>query len=137
MYPKGREHAAHDRAIIDDDAKWRDILRGLNKTFYHQTVTANRSGLHQPRGGTRSQQGIRAVSHHDQDPVFEFRVQGSTLSYHWATSSPDSTSGPRTGSGFGDPAVRPTEGGRAWRPHRERGELSVDENFYVTASRQP
>ncbi|WP_374164793.1 hypothetical protein [Arcticibacter sp. MXS-1] len=28
------------RAIIGNDEKWRSILRGLNKTFYHQTVTA-------------------------------------------------------------------------------------------------
>jgi aminopeptidase N len=27
------------RTIINDDEKWRSILRGLNKTFYHQTVT--------------------------------------------------------------------------------------------------
>ena len=27
------------RTIIEDDEKWRQILRGLNKTFYHQTVT--------------------------------------------------------------------------------------------------
>jgi hypothetical protein len=25
--------------VINDDEKWRNILRGLNKTFYHQTVT--------------------------------------------------------------------------------------------------
>jgi aminopeptidase N len=29
------------RTIINDDEKWRGILRGLNKTFYHQTVTYN------------------------------------------------------------------------------------------------
>jgi aminopeptidase N len=26
------------RTIIDDDKKWRQILRGLNKRFYHSTV---------------------------------------------------------------------------------------------------
>src|SRR5260370_40957593 len=39
MYPKGGNMLHTIRAIIDDDAKWRDILRGLNKTFSHQTVT--------------------------------------------------------------------------------------------------
>src|SRR5258705_10949283 len=39
MYPKGGNMLHTIRAIIDDDAKWRGILRGLNKTFYHQTVT--------------------------------------------------------------------------------------------------
>ncbi|WP_345954746.1 M1 family metallopeptidase [Mucilaginibacter sp. PAMB04168] len=39
MYPKGANLLGTVRAIISDDDKWRSILRGLNKTFYHQTVT--------------------------------------------------------------------------------------------------
>ncbi|MFD0749858.1 M1 family metallopeptidase [Mucilaginibacter calamicampi] len=39
MYPKGSVLLNTIRTIINDDAKWRDILRGLNKTFYHKTVT--------------------------------------------------------------------------------------------------
>lgn len=39
MYPKGSNMLNMIRTIINDDAKWRDILRGLNKTFYHKTVT--------------------------------------------------------------------------------------------------
>jgi len=26
---------------VNDDDKWRQILRGLNKEFYHQTVTTS------------------------------------------------------------------------------------------------
>jgi aminopeptidase N len=39
MYPKGANMLGMIRALINDDTKWRNILRGLNKTFYHQTVT--------------------------------------------------------------------------------------------------
>ncbi|MFD0763889.1 M1 family metallopeptidase [Mucilaginibacter lutimaris] len=39
MYPKGATLLNMIRTIINDDEKWRGILRGLNKTFYHQTVT--------------------------------------------------------------------------------------------------
>lgn len=39
MYPKGAVLLNMVRTIINDDEKWRNILRGLNKTFYHQTVT--------------------------------------------------------------------------------------------------
>lgn len=38
MYPKGGVLLNMIRTIINDDEKWRQILRGLNKTFYHQTV---------------------------------------------------------------------------------------------------
>lgn len=39
MYYKGGNMLNIIRTIINDDEKWRNILRGLNKTFYHQTVT--------------------------------------------------------------------------------------------------
>lgn len=39
IYYKGANILNMIRHIIDDDEKWRQILRGLNKTFYHQTVT--------------------------------------------------------------------------------------------------
>lgn len=39
MYYKGGNMIHMIRQIINDDAKFRYILRGLNRTFYHQTVT--------------------------------------------------------------------------------------------------
>lgn len=41
MYYKGGSMLHTMRAVIDDDEKFRQILRGLNKTFRHQTVTTN------------------------------------------------------------------------------------------------
>jgi aminopeptidase N len=41
MYPKGSNMLQSIRHSIDDDVKWRNILRGLNKTFYHQTVNSS------------------------------------------------------------------------------------------------
>ncbi len=39
MYSKGACLLHTIRQIVNDDEKWRGILRGLNSTFYHQTVT--------------------------------------------------------------------------------------------------
>lgn len=39
MYYKGANMLHTIRQIINDDEKFRQILRGLNKDFYHQTVT--------------------------------------------------------------------------------------------------
>lgn len=39
MYYKGANLLNMIRTIINNDDKWLQILRGLNKTFYHQTVT--------------------------------------------------------------------------------------------------
>ncbi|UIR54638.1 M1 family metallopeptidase [Sphingobacterium sp. SRCM116780] len=38
MYPKGGVMLNMIRTMIDNDEKWRAILRGLNKDFYHQQV---------------------------------------------------------------------------------------------------
>lgn len=40
MYAKAANMLHTIRQIIGDDEKFRNILRGLNKTFYHQTVTS-------------------------------------------------------------------------------------------------
>ena len=40
MYSKGANILHTLRQIAKDDEKWRQILRGLNKEFYHQTVTS-------------------------------------------------------------------------------------------------
>ena len=39
MYPKGGNMLHTIRQVINDDEKWRRILRGLNQTFRHQIVT--------------------------------------------------------------------------------------------------
>ncbi len=41
MYVKGGNILNTLRTVINDDEKWRSILRGLNKTFYHQTVSTD------------------------------------------------------------------------------------------------
>ncbi|RYF57205.1 MAG: M1 family peptidase, partial [Cytophagaceae bacterium] len=41
MYYKGGNMLHTIRQLVGNDATWRQVLRGLNKTFYHQTVTTN------------------------------------------------------------------------------------------------
>lgn len=68
MYSKGANMLHMIRAIINNDSKWRMILRGLNKEFYHQTVT--------------SQQIIDYISKHagmELAPIFEQYLQFTSL----------------------------------------------------------
>lgn len=39
LYNKGANILHTLRQVVNDDEQWRSILRGLNKEFYHQTVT--------------------------------------------------------------------------------------------------
>ena len=40
MYSKGANLLHTIRQIANDDSKWREVFRGLNKNFYHQTVSS-------------------------------------------------------------------------------------------------
>jgi hypothetical protein len=70
-----------------------------------------------------------------QIPLFEYRVQGDTLSYHWARVVSGFDMPLRVNvSGIGTRLLRPTE---AWQtlasPGVRAGGIRVDENFYVIA----
>src|SRR5260370_21291608 len=84
MYPKGGNMLHTIRAIIDDDAKWRDILRGLNKTCYHQTVTGKQVQDYISReAGIDLTKLFAQYLNTIKDPSFEYRVHGIALSYHY------------------------------------------------------
>ena len=139
MYPKGGNMLHTIRAIIDDDAKWRDILRGLNKTFYHQTVTGKQVEDYISReAGIDLSKVFAQYLTTTRIPVFEYRVQGSTLSYHWTNVVSGFDMPVRLNiPGLGTRLLHPTE---AWQTLEaspragQLGELGVDENFYVTTS---
>lgn len=59
MYPKGSNLVHMIRTIIHDDTLFRSILRGLNKTFYHQTVTTQ-----------QIEEYINKQSHYNFTPLF-------------------------------------------------------------------
>ena len=86
MYYKGGNMLQTIRHAINDDEKFRNILRGLNKTFYHQTVTTQ-----QIENYISSQSGINFRQVFDQYlrtaqiPQFEyyFSDDNKTLHYRW------------------------------------------------------
>ncbi len=84
MYNKGSVILNMIRTIINDDEKWRGILRGLNKTFYHQTVTYDDITKY-----ISDQSGINLLPVFDQYlhyadlPVVEFATINGKLSAKW------------------------------------------------------
>ena len=73
------------RQWINDDKKWREILRGLNDTFYHQTVTteqietyvAQKSGLDLKAFFDQYLRDVRI-------PTLEYKVENQVLKYRWS-----------------------------------------------------
>jgi aminopeptidase N len=85
MYPKGGNMLHTIRHSINDDELFRKILRGLNSTFYHQTVTTKQieDFISQKAGWDYSKvfdQYLRTV----QIPKFEFYFKKNKVFYRWA-----------------------------------------------------
>lgn len=84
LYDKGAQLLGMIRQIINDDEKWRQILRGLNKTFYHQTVeTAQIENFISENAQIDLSfvfdQYLRTI----QIPTFEYYFLNGYLTYRW------------------------------------------------------
>lgn len=84
MYYKGANMLHTIRQIINDDEKWRQITRGLNKEFYHQTVTTQQVEAYiSKQAGTDLSKVFDQYLRDIRIPVFEYVVKGKELSYRW------------------------------------------------------
>jgi aminopeptidase N len=89
MYDKGSNLLNMVRTWVNDDAKWRAMLRGLNKTYYHQTITGQQviDFLSRESGlalGPLFDQYLR----HSALPVLEMRMENNQLLGRWVSSVP-------------------------------------------------
>jgi aminopeptidase N len=72
------------RTIINDDETWRGILRGLNKTFYHQTVTYDDIVNYiSEKSGKKLQPVFDQYLHYKNIPILEFMVIKGRLNCRW------------------------------------------------------
>ena len=135
-YYKGGNLLHLVRQLVGNDEKWRQILRGLQSTFRHQTI----SGA-QVEGYIAKEAGLNLTKVWDQYlrttkiPELEYKLDGGQLAYRWANviagfDMPVAVTIP----GRGAVTLHPTA---EWQ--RDGGALasldgvSVDINYYVTA----
>jgi len=136
MYDKGGNMLLTIRQLVDDDARWRGILRGLNKTFWHQTVTTKQVEDYISRGsgmnlGKVFDQYLRTTK----IPTLEYKLQGQKLSYRWSNVVPGFAMPVKVTTSTGRYGwIRPTESWKSMAVKLGRPEeFSVDESFYVNA----
>jgi aminopeptidase N len=133
MYFKGANVLHTIRQLVNDDARWLAILRGLGATFGHRTVTgAEIEGYIARESGLDLARVFEQYLTTPMVPVLEYRVEGGALSYRWADVVPGFAMPVKvTIAGQGERWLRPTE---AWqRLAAPAGEPAVDEDFYVRA----
>ncbi|MEH6779349.1 M1 family metallopeptidase [Maribacter arcticus] len=132
MYYKGSNILHTLRQVVNDDAKWRAILRGLNSEFYHKTVTTDQIEHYismQMKRDLRPffNQYLRTTK----IPVFEYSIKGKKLMYRYSN----------TVEGFSLPLriliednpvwLEPTT---TWQTQKIKGNLktiTIDPNFYI------
>lgn len=85
MYYKGANMLHTIRTMVNDDEKWRQILRTLNKNFYHQTVTTQ-----QIENCLAEETGLDLTGFFNQYlrttkiPVFEYKFENKTLKFRFS-----------------------------------------------------
>lgn len=129
MYNKGGNMLHTIRQLIDHDEKFRSILRGLNKTFYHQTVSskqveeyiAKKSGLNL---SNIFDQYLRTIM----IPVLEYKISNSQLLYRWINCVPGFNMHVKLEDGT---KLFPTEKWKTKPMQNIKEEIFVDKNFYI------
>lgn len=134
-YPKGANMLMTMRAVVDDDAKWLVMLRGLQSTFGHTTVTAKDIRDYMSRAtGTDLSKIFQQYQETVKIPALEYRFDGKKLSYRWTNVVPGFAMPVRVGvAAERYERVQATE---KWQTVSSRlapgTTLRVDPVFYVT-----
>jgi aminopeptidase N len=134
MYSKGGNMLHTLRQVFDNDERWRRMLRDMNKTFYHQTVTGKQIEDFITRQCGRDlgkvfDQYLRDV----RIPEFTYTIKKGKLQYRWSNCV----------EGFDMPVKISSDNGKTFTTIYPTTSLksldfkgdtvTVDENFYVTS----
>jgi len=132
MYYKAANMIHNIRQVINDDTLFRKILRGLNSTYYHQTVTSKQVEDYISKQSNTDfskvfDQYLRTV----RIPVLEYKIANYTLSYRYSNCI----------DGFNMPLkinfkkqqwIKPTTAWQTLNVYPEGdNKFSMDVNFYI------
>ncbi len=135
QYPKGGNLLHTIRQIVNDDEKWRLILTGLSKDFWHQTVTTKQieTYISQHAGVDLSKvfdQYLRGIK----IPLFQYKIEGDKLTFSWD----------RVVEGFNMPLKVSINGKETWLKPTDKVQtfanggpittVVADRNFYIESN---
>jgi len=125
------------RTIINNDAKFRALLQGLNKHFYHKVVTTGQiENYISSASGINFKQLFNQYLRTAQVPVLEYLLNGHELKYRFSNCNPDFTMPVKTNL-TKDRWIYPTT---SWQylniqNMHAADTLKADLNFYITVKR--
>ncbi|HEX5603238.1 MAG TPA: M1 family metallopeptidase [Pyrinomonadaceae bacterium] len=136
MYPKGGNMLHTIRQIINDDAKWLSILRGLNADFRRQTVTTQ-----QIESYITKKAGIDLSKVFDQYlrttnvPLLKYSMNGKTLSFKYERVVPGFAMPIRVTINGQEKVITPTEAKQTLNFPEAIKTFEVNRNFYIEAEK--
>ncbi|CAL1518265.1 M1 family metallopeptidase [Chitinophaga sp. MM2321] len=137
-YYKGANMIHNIRQIMNNDEAFRQMLRGMNKTFYHKTVTAQEIERYMSMAaGMDLSKVFDQYLRHTSIPTLEYRINGQQLQYRWVTDVKDFNMPVKVKlSETGFKMIYP---GTSWRTAnislRDVKDFEVDNNFYINVRR--
>ncbi len=136
MYPKGGNLLHTIRHIINDDEKWRSLLQGLNKDFYHQTVTTNQIETYISQKAEIDlskvfDQYLRTTM----IPVLQYKTDGKTLTYKYEKVVKGFAMPIRVTINGKEIVLKPTEEMQTFNSDGEIKNFEVDRNFYINTEK--
>jgi aminopeptidase N len=132
MYYKGGNMLHTLRHMLNDTPRWREILRGLNREFRHQTVTTGQVEQYLAR-----ETGLELTKFFDQYlrgteiPVFEYKVDGEKLTYRFAKVVEGFSIPLRVTINGKEVTLHPTGEPQVYQASGPISEVEVNRNFYV------
>ena len=132
MYNKGGNMLHTLRQLIDNDEKWRLILRKMNADFYHQTVTTKQieDFLSKETGFELNpffNQYLRTIK----IPTLEHTIKNKTLKYRWTNTVANFEMPLKTTINGKEKWIYPTSTWKNLALTSAGTSFLIDENFYV------
>ncbi len=134
MYYKGGNMIHTIRHVINDDKKWRSILRGMNEKFWHRAVDSAEieAYLNEESGIDLSKlfdQYLRATK----IPKLNYQVKGDTLEYQFADVVEEFSIPIKVSIDGEEVWLKPTTEKQTLKRPREIESFEVDRNFYIVS----
>lgn len=134
MYYKGANMLHTLRQIVNNDEKWRSILRGLNETFYHQTVTTQQIEDYLSQQTNRNlkpffDQYLRTTM----IPTLEYVFKEDNFCYRWVNCVSDFNMPLKVNLNGQEILLNPTSEIKNLKISGGKSSLVIDQNFYVAA----
>jgi aminopeptidase N len=133
MYYKGGNMLHTLRQWINDDEKWRGILRGLQKEFYHQTVTTTQiENYIMQHAGLDLTAFFNQYLRDIQIPTLEYQVEGKKVKYRYGNIVPGFAMPLQVSINGGEEQwIKPVSAWQELKSDKNIDSFSVDPDFYV------